>query len=777
MQPFNQSLASQSNRRNPIFRPFASDSIWNHPIGDEARYLPTNFQPAYLSTDKDHLFVTRASDPIRNVFRIGDWRSRASGTEDSGIDVPLPDGLIIPDANEIERPNNSSAFLLPDGNTFLQLNATARVRTDGKLFGVKYPFWPYPEQTLDGEGTLGAHGGSGLSSIGGSIRIGELTRDAPIQHALKLNLWAKEYLSYSRNVNGQRGYRWPAIKADGYANFSTYGGNLNALRMGSLLAIPPSVTPGTLGLDTEPARKIFYALQNYGGYVVDDTAWEAHSVGIEAGVLQEFEYAYGYSFEGTSGSFYDDMMAIFGALNVVTNNGPNRIGGGGDPLVPFSPNLDMGYVTEVQSVLNNPDIEDQFEGDFDGDGNQDLFWRNIGSGANQVWKRDRQGRIIGGGHTLPVASWDWQVKQVSDIDRDGRDELLWENLKTNEQGIWHLDDVRRWRDPRTGKRTGRWLSNAGGTPRIETFSEPTEASNPNTRIGQLQGQYRRYEAESLNLTNYNLLNLPSSGASKGTLVSLNRTAGTGTIAGTFDGPVGQYMVNLKYFDESDGIANLTVTVAGNTQRFSLDKLLSDSGPSPLSYTQRVTHPSITLRPGDTFRIVGEVGGGDFARVDTIAFIPLRGQNAPSGAALPSNAGANANADVDQEVLALTNQFRTANGLDPLTLDNRLDRAAQKHSDRMVQDDFLGHVGVNNSTPLMRAEAEGYDVWAIAENIGAGYSSPESIVESWKQSPEHRANLLNPAYESMGVGYTFGGIDTSSDALNHYWTQVLGVEGT
>ena len=470
MQLFNQSIASQSNRRNPLFQPFASDSIWNHPIGDEAWYVPTNLKPAYLSVDTDHFFVTTASDPNRNVFRVGGWRNRATGTVDSGIDVPLPNALIIPDTNEVETPNNSAAFLLPDGNTLLQLNATTRDRLGGNLYGVKYPFGPHQNETLDGDGALGGHGGSGLSSIGGTLRIGELTGDDPIQHALKINLWAKNYFSYAQGAEGGRGYTWPAVKADDYANSTTYGGNQSDLLLGSLLAIPTSITPDNLGLETEPARKMFYALQNYGAYVVDDTAWDSHAIAVESGVLQEFEYAYGYSFKGDSGPFYEDMMALFDVLHVVKNNRPNRIGGGGDPLVPFAPDIDQRYVSELQALQTDPTINDTFYADFNGDGKEDVMFRNLATGANQVFLRDDQGRIIGGGNILPVASWDWQIEGASDVDRDGRAELRWSNLATGERALWHLDDLRLWHDPNTGQRVSRWLDSAAGAPRIESLT-------------------------------------------------------------------------------------------------------------------------------------------------------------------------------------------------------------------------------------------------------------------------------------------------------------------
>ena len=125
--------------------------------------------------------------------------------------------------------------------------------------------WRTPDVNIYGSGIRGGHGGSGMSSIGGSIRRGELTSSQPIRHALKINLWAQRYLYYS---SSNPGYRWPSDRADSYAA-NQYKGTNPKLVMGTLLAIPPVVTEKSLDLQTPAGRKLFQALQNYGGYADD----------------------------------------------------------------------------------------------------------------------------------------------------------------------------------------------------------------------------------------------------------------------------------------------------------------------------------------------------------------------------------------------------------------------------------------------------------------------------------------------------------------------------
>ncbi len=159
------------------------------------------------------------------------------------------------------------------------------------------------------------------------------TNNRPIRHALKVLLWAKKYLYYTNSIPG---YRWPANRADNYAAH-VYGGKNPALVQGTLLAIPPTLRTYTLNLQTPAAKKIFHALQDYGAYVIDDSAWDAHDIAFEQGVNEEFRKIYGYNLNDKSGKFYGELMRLFQVLYIVDNNSPNSVGGGGTPRVALAP--------------------------------------------------------------------------------------------------------------------------------------------------------------------------------------------------------------------------------------------------------------------------------------------------------------------------------------------------------------------------------------------------------------------------------------------------------
>lgn len=134
------------------------------------------------------------------------------------------------------------------------------------------------------------------------------------------------------------------------------------------------------------------------------------------------------------------------------------------------------------------------------------------------------------------------------------------------------------------------------------------------------------------------------------------------------------------------------------------------------------------------------------------------------------------AEVTQQLLDLTNQARAEAGLSPLVLSDALVAAAQAHAQAMANNDFYDHTDpVTNTAPADRATAAGYRWQTVAENIAAGYESAAEVIQSWLDSPEHRANMLSPAVTEVGFGYVFDANDTFPDPespYQTYWVQLL-----
>lgn len=320
--------------------PFACDSIWNMPIGSSAQYVDANIGSKSVGADIDWFIKTKDSDPAVPTYMIPTWgEGRCAGTTpqqqaqwhpEAGQPLKIPYDLIISDAKGVSTPNNSSAFLMPDGKTLVNFNGIARCQQGAPLYGN----W-FGQNDIYGDGIAGGHGGSAMSSIGGSIRKGELLNDEPIHHALKIDLWG-QWLYYNPS-SPTPGRRWPATLADANAP-NQYKGSSPALVMGSLLAIPPNVTADSLGLTSNVGKKLFQAMQNYGGYVVDDAGWDYNYICVEHSAEVEYEAAIGHPLDQDAG-LQADFAKIIAAVKVVDNNGPNSIGGGGTPRQPLAPQI------------------------------------------------------------------------------------------------------------------------------------------------------------------------------------------------------------------------------------------------------------------------------------------------------------------------------------------------------------------------------------------------------------------------------------------------------
>lgn len=126
-------------------------------------------------------------------------------------------------------------------------------------------------------------------------------------------------------------------------------------------------------------------------------------------------------------------------------------------------------------------------------------------------------------------------------------------------------------------------------------------------------------------------------------------------------------------------------------------------------------------------------------------------------------------DVETEVLELVNQIRLAENLHPLAWDSQLHEAALGHSEDMAANDYFSHTSLDGRTPFDRIRDAGYQFNAAGENIAAGYSTPQAVVNGWMNSTGHRQNILSSTYCDLGVGSAY----RASGIYHHYWTQNFG----
>jgi uncharacterized protein YkwD len=136
--------------------------------------------------------------------------------------------------------------------------------------------------------------------------------------------------------------------------------------------------------------------------------------------------------------------------------------------------------------------------------------------------------------------------------------------------------------------------------------------------------------------------------------------------------------------------------------------------------------------------------------------------------------------VADRVLQLVNQARSQGrrcGEDqfsptaPLASAIPLDSAAQSHARDMASREYFAHRSKDGRQPRDRIRTAGYAARLSGENIAFGPESAEEVVTGWLNSPGHCANLMDPRFRHMGIGFA-----TARQAGHIYWVQTLGAPG-
>lgn len=100
------------------------------------------------------------------------------------------------------------------------------------------------------------------------------------------------------------------------------------------------------------------------------------------------------------------------------------------------------------------------------------------------------------------------------------------------------------------------------------------------------------------------------------------------------------------------------------------------------------------------------------------------------------------------VAALVNEYRTANGLNPLRVIPLLQSDAQTRAVE-ISSDFSHTRPDGSSYETVFSSSLVKNSWA--ENIAYGSSTPEEVMEQWKNSSGHNENILNSDMTHIGVG--------------------------
>ncbi len=96
----------------------------------------------------------------------------------------------------------------------------------------------------------------------------------------------------------------------------------------------------------------------------------------------------------------------------------------------------------------------------------------------------------------------------------------------------------------------------------------------------------------------------------------------------------------------------------------------------------------------------------------------------------------------------------------------LTQAATAHSLDMAAQNYFSHTSADGRSMSDRINATGFTWSNLGENIAAGQVGIDAVIDGWMRSDGHCANMMNPAFDTIGLACVAGG---SGSAYRTYWT--------
>ncbi|MBI4253009.1 CAP domain-containing protein [Candidatus Uhrbacteria bacterium] len=108
-----------------------------------------------------------------------------------------------------------------------------------------------------------------------------------------------------------------------------------------------------------------------------------------------------------------------------------------------------------------------------------------------------------------------------------------------------------------------------------------------------------------------------------------------------------------------------------------------------------------------------------------------------------------------QIASLTNDLRAQNGAPPLSVSRALSSSSREKAHDMAGSQYFSHTGPDGKTLASWIRREGYDYEVVGENLAMGFFSAEQVVDAWRKSGTHYANLIDKDFKDIGVGAISG----------------------
>jgi hypothetical protein len=311
--------STSSGTRDPSQTPFASDSVFNLPLGSNAQWQPNGqlsnadvFVNTTQSGYNENIYTGSANDPLVMVTSSG-----TNGGSQATYQVHIPSGAVPASGTD---------------NTF-----TVDDTTSGTWYSFGGFHWTGSDTASASQASTEPDTGSGITQDGsnfdegvGTLRESDL-QAGTIDHMLRIEIPTSMAEAVGGSFSDLASYVWPQTQEDGFAvngNGGTpYSGTIP---YGATIGIPQGTPEPANVAANAGANMLWQALQDHGAMIRDTTGASGNNIVIQAdqNVNSSDPLVQGMDQYGAQ---------IMAATEILTNQGPNSVNGGGTPVVPLDP--------------------------------------------------------------------------------------------------------------------------------------------------------------------------------------------------------------------------------------------------------------------------------------------------------------------------------------------------------------------------------------------------------------------------------------------------------
>jgi kumamolisin len=176
-------------------------------------------------------------------------------------------------------------------------------------------------------------------------------------------------------------------------------------------------------------------------YIVGGTSWSAP---VWAGYCAMINQARAIQSEPSLGLLGPKIYVLNGSSSfrdiITGSNGPDGVYNAG-PFYDLCTGLGVPEISSLLQALTfiHPFSSDflSYSGDFNGDGKQDILWRNIQTGEVDVWFMN--GASVTTKANVGALGLEWKIAGIGDFNGDGKSDILWQNTINGTFGIWIMN--------------------------------------------------------------------------------------------------------------------------------------------------------------------------------------------------------------------------------------------------------------------------------------------------------------------------------------------------